>query len=45
LSACNRFWGVWINKNWITYFRLGCAEFKKEGKAIEATSDDKHFYI
>jgi hypothetical protein len=29
LSACKEFWGVWINKNWISYFRLGCAEFKK----------------
>jgi transposase len=29
LSACKRFWGVWINKNWIAYFRLGCGEFKK----------------
>jgi hypothetical protein len=32
---------VWINKNWISYFRLGRTEFKKKAKAIEATSDDK----
>jgi hypothetical protein len=29
LSACKRFWGVWINKNWMPYFRLEGAEFKK----------------
>jgi hypothetical protein len=29
LSACKEFWGVWINKNWIAYFRLRWAEFKK----------------
>jgi hypothetical protein len=43
LNACKRFWGVWINKNWIPYFRLRCAEFKKSMKAMETMSDDKKF--
>jgi hypothetical protein len=29
LSPCKGCWRVWINKNWIAYFRLQCAEFKK----------------
>jgi hypothetical protein len=29
LSACKAFWGVWISKNWIAYFRLRWAGFKK----------------
>jgi hypothetical protein len=29
LSGWKSFWGVSILKNWIPYFRLGCAEFKK----------------
>jgi hypothetical protein len=41
LDACKRFWEVRINKNWRPYFRLGCAGFQTEVKAMEDTSDDK----
>jgi hypothetical protein len=30
LSACKKFWGVWINKNQMPYFRLEWAEFKSK---------------
>jgi hypothetical protein len=29
LSACKRFWGILILKNWMPYFRVRCAPFEK----------------